>query len=371
MALGSSGGRRRYYGGFRPEWAFMKQAPPTGPNLSNPPLAPEPTEPLITSGTLVFNSTNERCGVREYGDELSAELDKLGLGTSRHRIDDLGTLARAAAGATVLLHAEPSILPPGFDAAVNRAKLQGARVVVCYHYLDTEQLSRFASSAAVLVQHRDYGLGHPRLVTVPLACPVYDNWESLPALRARLGLPAGRRLLTTVGFLAPWKRVPETAEALLPHLAPRDLHLQLVTPVHYSGAGRDELRRLTEVAAGHRDRVTVVDSYVPKRELLDRVAVSDLGFVYHGADTGSVSAATKCFVATRCPLVVTSSSHASDVALGVERVPSRDLGTFVDRLLRLVDDADRLKGLRAEAEIEYARVNMSVVARRYAELLQG
>ena len=88
-------------------------------------------------------------------------------------------------------------------------------------------------------------------------------------------------------------------------------------------------------------------------------------------NTGSVSAATKQFVSGRTPLVITGSSHASDLQGGVVRVEGFDPADLAEAALSLARDERRRAALREEAEREYARLNMNEVARRLAELLQG
>lgn len=342
------------------------------PRLKFKPMHTQTLAPIVSSepfppGVVSFSSGRQQCGVQEYSDALAEQFRTLGAQASPAVLADLNLLRRAPAGSLILLHVEPSILPPGFEQAMQQARVNGAKLVVCFHYLDPSLLNRISPYASSLVQHRDYGLSHPLLRHVPLACPVYSPGDRR-ALREKYGLPQDKAVIMTAGFASAWKKLPETVTALLPGLGDY-LHLQLICSQHYSDQLGSEIARL-RYAIGSDNRARLVSHFVPTLELIERADASDLGFVYHGSNTGSVSAVTKQFIAARCPLVVTSSNHASDV-LAAEHVPGLDLTNFVTRVLQLARMPEKLAQMRADAEIDYARLNMQRVARQYLEIFAG
>lgn len=221
------------------------------------------------------------------------------------------------------------------------------------------------------IVHRPYGVAHDKVVEIPLGCPEYEPPEDRAALRARLGLPADRVVLTTLGFLVRWKRLPETVSALLDRLPPT-VFLQVLTPPPFGGSAADEIASMQAVLQRHkaRDRVLFSTEFRSEQALLDRVCASDLGFLFHGQDTGSVSAATKAFVAARTPLVTTGSSHAADLREGVVRVGSFDQRAFAQEVARVAQDEQLRHALRAGMEREQERLRMGAVARKYAALLK-
>lgn len=352
----------------RPRQRF-KFKPAPGPNFQ--PVtevpAPMPVAPALKD-LIVYVSPHEQCGIREYGRELDAQLQALGVSLTETPLNYLAPLWNAAPGQPFLIHVEPSLLNPDFDNALASSLQRGAYVALCFHYLDEPIYQRFKNRAHAMVRHRDYGVGDPRMHEVPLGCPVFDPPANKRELREKYGLPLDKKVLTTVGFLAPWKKIPDLTQALLSKLAPNE-HLQLICPAHFSGESHQEWHRLNSVTNGS-ERVTWTSQFVPQQELLERVAASDLGFVFHAVNTGSCSAATKPFVSARCPVVITNSNHASDVREGAYRAPTMDLHGFADAVIGVARNPHSLHQYVSGMQRDYERLNMRRVAEQYLDVFR-
>lgn len=333
--------------------------------------APIPTAPALKN-LIVYTSPHQQCGVREYARELDDQLQSLGVSFSEVPLTDLTALRNAAPGQPFLLHVEPSLLTHDFDNALSSALQRGAYVAACFHYLDDTLYKRFRHRAHAMVRHRDYGIHDARMHEVPLGCPVYEPppLSAKQELRARFGLPHDAVVVTTVGFLSPWKQIPETALQLASRL-PDNAHVQLICPSHFSGESASETSKLTGIINMHVKKMTWTSAFIPRSELLDRVACSDLGFVYHPVNTGSCSAATKPFVSARCPVVVTTSNHSSDVREGAFRTPHLDIPQFVETVVGLAQNAHSLHALRAGMQRDYERLNMRRVAEQYLDVFRN
>lgn len=335
---------------------------------------PTPQRTASASRRLVtLHSPHERCGVAEYGRQLDAAFLRTGVSplalTFAESPDTILDAVRP--GTTLLIHYEPALLPAhGWDL-IRTARERGARIVFCCHYFEPGLLSQDLVDRFVV--HRDYGIYDPRLIEIPLGCAEYDTIESRGELRHRLGLPEDRTVITTIGFLSEWKRIPALIDALLGCL-PASVFLQVLTPLPFGDPGEDEVHGVRAVLSKHgagAERVLFSTEFRPDRELLDRVHASDLGLLYHGQHTGSVSAATKAFVSARTPLVTTSSSHASDLRDGVVRVESLDLDAFAAEVVRLAQDEAQQAKLWAGMAREYDRLRMGAVAQQYLHLIRG
>jgi len=352
----------------RKKWKF-KPAPTAEsmPVVAGP--APRPLAPPLGE-LVVFSSPQTQCGIAEYSRDLDVQLRAVGVNVRQHTLAELDVLRNVQPGTVLLLHVEPSLLPTDFDNALATAISRGAYVGVCFHYLDEVLYRRFANRSHAMIAHRNYGISDPLLHEVPLGCPVYDapSDSRRRQLREQLGLPVDATIVTTVGFLSPWKKIPEVSLQLLAQMPDQSrMFLQLVCPAHFSGESRGEVEKLQQVHSLHAHRSYWASSFVPVSELLDRVAASDLGFVYHQVNTGSCSAATKPFVSARCPVVVTSSNHASDVA-GAYRVPNFDVGSFAQTVLDVARDPRMLQDLRSRMQADYERLNMNRVAQMYVDV---
>lgn len=268
-------------------------------------------------------------------------------------------------GDVVLYHFEPGLIhdKTRFLRHLRDVRAQGGKIAFTCHFFTADVEAEYRGFVDLFVLHRPYAIAG-RSVQIPLGCPVYHP-PSRDELRAKLGVGPNEVLLTTVGFLTRWKRIPEVVGELVARL-PAGVRVHVQTPWPFNPVGADvaaEDAALRQVRGAH-----VSTAFLPERELLDLVHASDLGFVFHGIDTGSVSAATKQFVSARTPLIVTGSTHASDLQ-GVLRVPGFSVEAFVNEVVRVAQDGPYRERMREAMRAEYERINMDVVAKRYVEEL--
>lgn len=321
---------------------------------------------------VVCHSALHPCGIREYGRQLDAALEQAGVHPIALTFKDFAEVeAIASRYTTLLVHFEPALVPSGFREVLGRVRRKGARIVFCCHWFASDVPYIYGAEVDCFVVHRDYG-EEERVEVIPLAAPTYDPPSDVAGLRRRLGLPQGAVVVTTLGFLSPWKSTARVLGALLRGGLSKDVFLQVLTPLPFSGDRTGEAAAVRSVLSEmDPSRFFFSTEFRSEADLLDRVRASDLGFVYHGQHTGSVSAATKQCVSARTPLVVTASSHSSDIAEGgVERVSTFDVDEFARSVLLLASDPDRRARMRLALEEEYSSRSMAVVARRYVDLFR-
>jgi hypothetical protein len=329
---------------------------------------------------VVCHSAHERCGIRQYGQQLDRSLSKLAdvLAFDYSTLDEAMQATRE--GDCVLFHYEPQLIGDWalFARRLATLRASGCKTILACHWYSEWVPHEYGQLVDLFVCHRYYEgrtFGQ-KVVEVPLACPVYEPKTTRAELRAKLGLPApgDALVLTTVGFLTAWKRTPEVVGCLLGQLpeTPRTfVHVQAPWPFDVASAGAQEEEALLRLTmARYEGRMRVSTEFLPEEDLLDLVHASDLGFVFHGRDTDSVSAATKQFVSARTPVVVTNSTHASDIFQGVHRVGGFDPTLFAMEVARVAGDAEERERLRAGMAMEYERINMDTVAKRYVEELR-
>lgn len=326
----------------------------------------------------VCHSHQALCGIREYGRQLDRSLTAAGTEITACTYDS-GPLDAAvqqlSVGEILLVHHEPGLVHPAYlRPRLGAAKSKGARVVFCCHMYDPNYMWNYEGLVDRFVIHRDYPVTHNTTI-IPLGCPVYIPGEpghEKETLRAKFDLPQGKTILTTIGFLTPWKAIPTVARAFVEAVTGHpNLFVNFHNPWPFDTDGvQGEENTLLEVIYGN-PQFKFSKEFLPEDQTLDLAWVSDVGFTLHNIHTGSVSAATKQFVSARRPLVVTNSSHASDLRKGVERVDSFDCGTFARAAVALAEDAARRAALEAEMTLEYERMNMDAVARKYVALFEA
>jgi len=311
----------------------------------------------------VIHSTHQRCGVREYGLALDQALG------SKVNLRRLKELRR---GDTLLVHYEPGLVTGAMRGGVASAHARGIKIVFCCHWFARRVLDDWPLVTRFVV-HKDYGIRDKRVVRIPLACPVYAPIESKEALRQRLGLPQGKVIITTLGFLSTSRRFPELARELLSAASDHpDIFINFQTPLPFVYT-KDETPAL-RAAMGRFDKSRwrlSTEFLEDPRALTDYVYASDMGALYHPAHSESASAAAKQFVSAQRPLVINMSSHASDLQGGFVRVSDFNIGNLARVAIELACDRDRLDDLQLQAQLQYARINMNVVAERYVQLFES
>jgi len=329
---------------------------------------------------ITCHSHQTRCGIREYGTQLDRSLRGLGAVVLDRSYDhvELGRgVDETAPGDVMLVHYEPGLVNACYLVPyLRRVKNKGGSVVFCCHWYEPGYLRDYADVVDRFVVHRHYdGWLLANTVVIPLGCPVYDidrPERSTSALRDRFGLPQDKIVLTTIGFLTPWKAIPDVARAFVAAVGNETrLHVRFHTPWPFDQRGSAEHEQQIRQAIAGNTRFGLSTDYLPEEGTLDLARASDVGFTLHNIHTGSVSAATKQFVSARRPLVVTHSSHSSDLHEGVLRVPTFDCGTFARAAIDLAMDPARIETLRRQMAQEYERLNMDAVAGRYLELFKG
>lgn len=322
---------------------------------------------------LSIHSAFERCGIREYGRQLDEALRAQGAEVLAFTHDQVDTIVGALGpGMDVLVHYENALIRPRFFHVLQKAKGIGGKIVFCCHWFGRTVLKDYRSMVDRFVVHRPYdGLATENVIEIPLACPVYTTGDRA-ALRREYGLPEGKVIVTTIGFLVRWKRIPEVLDAMLAK-GVDDLFLQVLTPLSFQGDQTDEAPKVRRVLSHHDPasvRTFFSTDFRSEEEMLGRLCASDIGFLYHAQDTGSVSAATKQFVSVRTPLVVTNSTHARDLKQGIHRVEGYEMEDVVDAVVSLVKSKEKRESLQCGMEAEYRRLNMHEVARRYLDLFK-
>lgn len=321
---------------------------------------------------ITINSPHERCGVGVYGRALDKSLSRLVASLRPVSLDRLEALTPIKPGDVAIIHFEPGLLPPAFASQLTNLRRLGLKTIFSAHHFGGQYLTPLAALYDVVAAHRAPTEHIPgRVEVVPLGCPVFEaggaSWEES---RRRLNVPADATLITTIGFLTRWKKLPETMAALLRRLPP-NVYVQLQTPWPFNTVGAAEEEALLRQTINGNPHVRWNTAFIDETELLERVACSDFGFLFHGQHTGSVSAATKSFVSARCPVVLTDSNHDADMTQGVWRVGGFDPNIFADRVLGVLADRGDVVCKRAEMSAEYARLNMDAVARHYIDIAKS
>lgn len=357
--------------------------------LAIAPASPwEPARSSRPSGVMkiaLYSSKRDRCGISTYTSQLEEAFTLLG-----HEVRYWGsqppyepTFQEIRSWKPDVLHIqhETSIMPQdgSLEKYASLMSREGARVLFTLH-TESDGTIQLARTATTFLKNRVI-LHRPTpsatdAVVIPMPCTNIGPIQGRVELRRRFGLPENAVVVSTVGFMIPWKDHPRIVEAMVPWLLRRpDIHLQIIASEHFNeslkGYAEDCRRQLSRLASGFLEgRIHHVDGYPSDRELVERLAASDLGYVWCPFDTGSSSAAAAQFTTARCPLVATDSSHYAFLGTGIVRAPKTDPNAFVELIRKTAEDGVMLRQLRANQWTMYLERNYLATALRHLELYQ-
>ena len=363
-------------------------APPPA-NLVRPAFkAPAPPAEVIhrPEGVLkiaLYSSKRERCGISTYTSKLEEAFATLGHDvryfSSKAPYDE--AFEEILAWKPDVFHAqhETSIMPP--EELLNKYAVimtkDGIRVLVTLHTVD-ENTVRVAR--AMTMDMSDRVIVHrpaptiPFHVAIPMPCTTLSSVPDKAEMRRKFGFLEDAFVISTVGFMIPWKEHDRIAEALAPWLKKREnVHLQIMASEHFSenlSAHADVCRRrISSLASGFvPGQIHHVDWYPGDQELVERLVASDLGYVWCPFDTGSSSAAAAQFTTARCPLVTSDSSHYASLGDGVVRSPKGSLDAFIQKIQEVADDPVLLRSLAAAQWRMYQERNYIATAQKHLTL---
>lgn len=343
-------------------------------------VAPLPKAPGVLKIAL-YSSKRDRCGIATYTYHLENALIAMGhdvqhWGSQRPYGEVFGEISAWKPDILHLQH-ETSIMPGSDELAsyASQVRSSGARILITLH--TENEATAVAGRKAVgdermIVVHRPTSL-IPKATVIPMPCPLIGTRATKSELREKFGFPKDAFVLSTVGFMIPWKNHPELIGALLPWLSGHpDVYLQVIASEHFSRdlVGYAELCRRQILSISSRlpgGRIRHIDQYPSDLELVERLTMSDLGYVWCPFDTGSSSAAAAQFTTAKCPLVATDSTHYGCLGTGIVR-SAKKIGDFVELIGKTAESQELLSHLRANQWEMYHQRNYIETARRHLEL---
>ncbi len=366
----------------------VKKVQPMEPRIAAPASAETAQQRPQAAGVLkiaLYSSNRERCGISTYTEHLGNALASIG-----HDVRHWGSapphqkaFAEILSWRPDIFHVqhETSIMPPDdlLVAQVKALKEVGCRSFITIHTESesTVHLGRRISEigSGKAISHRP-NPKYPEVEVVTMPCTSMGMLPDRASLRRKFGLPEGAFVLSTVGFMIPWKEHPRICELLVPWLkVRRDIYVQVIASEHFN---KDMISYSQLCSAGIAKASNLVDGrirhisgYPSDAELVERLAASDLGYVWCPFDTGSSSAAAAQFVTARCPLVATDSSHYQYLGAGILRGPKKSMEGFVDLIRDVAGNAEVLERLRAAQWSEYRERNYIEAARKHLDLYGG
>lgn len=322
---------------------------------------PEGKPSIVQVSTIVPN-----CGIGAYTRQLMSACE----GATDQQCVDVQTLRSADQIPDCDLvhwHWEAAISPPEslFRDTLWNLRLRGIPILMTFHSMRTDLINEmFAKNLISLgvihwlipgikVDERMQVLGG-------MGCPMFNP----PALneredmRARFGFNPFDTIISTFGFASYGRGHYEVLEQIAPFLKTHpNFKLQLIVPANFLNEGGKNLvhGKIRTIVQQYQieQQIHLVQDYIPDLEVMQRLWISDVGYLFIEMHTASSSAAIRFFISARCPLIANDSTHFADVLRGVHRVKTFNLTEFSQEVLLATQNRELLSRLKGEHEQTY------------------
>lgn len=319
------------------------------------------------------------CGIGAYTRALMAAMEG---STTQECVDimSLREVEQIPECDLVHLHYESSISPP--DAILRKVlsalQVRGTPVLATYHTVIPEVanyhiINNLVSMAVIhwpppglqTEDHRIWILGG-------MGCPTYHlpPIEKKEEIRETYGFSMQDIIISTFGFAAVGRGHFEVLEQLAPLLqTDKRVKIQLIMPANFlNEEGKNIVHsRIEELAKSYHigQQVHLVPEFISDLAVLNRLWMSDVGFLFIGFHTGSSSAAIRFFISAHLPLVVNSSTHFADVRRGIVQVEGFNISEFSHTIWDTAFDQQTQTRLRKEHQTTYESSVWPLFAEKY------
>lgn len=269
---------------------------------------------------------------------------------------------------------EPAIMPrtPELIALIRELRSRRIKVIMTFHS-EPDSAKQLATVADQCIFHKpsNYFTMGGKINQIPMGVPVFNPSQSKETVRAKYGFTNEDKIMTTTGFMFTWKQHADVLMRMAGTLK-ENPHYKVQLLTAFNDVNPDECHRentniksVIDTFELH-NQVTHITSFLPQEELSERLWISDLGYLWSGITTSSSSAASKEFVTSRLPLVVTDSNHYHDMNVGVVRTPM-DKDVFVNTILNTLSTSS-LNNMRQELETTYDQLNYNNSILKHVEV---
>ena len=274
---------------------------------------------------------------------------------------------------------EPILYPNlnGLVGLLQRLRAYGTKVVFTLHSEHPRIIPRLAHHVDKFIYHRPPTLiGPDQARVIPMGVPSYEPEVSRKEMRARYGYAEDDIVISTVGFAFKWKTFPGVLDHMVRFIKSKPKYkVQLL--ISNSDINRNEtvneilhVRQVIQKTRLQRQVWVNDGSFLPQKELSERLYLSDLGYLWSGITTRSSSAAGKEFVTARLPFVITNSTHYHDLVPFAARVTNMTFKGFVDGVFSIVEDDTALSIAREKIAERYQLLNYNDHVNKFIEFYE-
>lgn len=316
-----------------------------------------------------WSSWQIKCGIAVYTKHLHDALQKLGYKVYIYNTDistdKLIEKIKKNKINVLNIQYEPNLMPTKKEliSTINTIRLLGVKVILTIHY-ECDDVKDIAKSADKLIYHKSskFFKFDNKVNFIPMGVPVFIPSDSKSNLRKKYGFNDTDIILTTAGFMAPWKQLGQTLDRLAALIkSNKNFKIQLLTSFNDNSINecRKEYNKIVSVITKHnlKNQAVHITSFLEQQELNERLWISDVGYLWANIDTPGSSAAGKEFIASRLPIITSDSTHYHDLSKGTIKT-SKNLDSFINQIGYVLRSKRQiLVKLREELTEMYQKLN--------------
>ena len=331
-------------------------------------------KPTVTQ----VSSIARNCGIAAYTRMLMASMSE----HTEQNLIDIRILENAKQIPNtdiVHFHYEPNLVHSHefLHDAMRIIKLRGSKIACTYHSVSPDiinyHLSKNIVDAAIIHwPHPIMSIDDKRVTILGgMGCPVFQApaIEQREEMREQYGFHRFDTIISTFGFASVGRGHFEILEHLAPYMMQDPaLKLQLILPANFlNEEGKNNIHKsIIDISRQYnlQKQIQLVADFISDLQVLERLFISQVGFLYLGMNTYSSSSAIRFFISARLPTVINSSTHFDDVKRGVIRVEGFNTIDVANEIMNLLKDTRKSHLLRIEHEATYKAFMWPVFAEK-------
>ena len=271
------------------------------------------------------------------------------------------------------------LIPPidDFLAILKKVSSENIKIVITLHE-EPDDFFRILDIVDHVIIHKplkntDYKTN--KITYIPMGIPVFPILLSKKDLRDKYSFSSNQTILSTFGFLTPWRKNSDFLFNLIPYLKSNALlHIQILASLPTFGVpeAEKELEKIKNIIKKYKltPQVTLISDFLPQSEISERLMLSDIGWLWGTRKGNESSAAARDFIAARLPLFLVDWAHYHDISLGIIK-SSLKIKPFIDALISVAASKDILNQLKEDMEESYNASNNNVIIGKHINIFNS
>jgi len=246
---------------------------------------------------------------------------------------------------------------------VQKLKENNLNVILTVHW-EIKELTKIYDYIDKFIYHKNplyLSANDKKIKILPMGIPVFKPMDTKEKCRLKYGFSNSDFILTTIGFLHPWKNYSSILELLAPLIkSNKNYKVQMLTSYNdiiFSICHKEDIKIKNVIKKYNlEDQVIHITDFLNQQEYSERIWISDLGYLWGNIDSKATTASAKEFITCHVPLVTTHCSHFHDIKQGTLKSECNK-EEFILLIKKTISNKKTLQKLKNESAKQYQNFN--------------